>query len=612
MPHLTKNDFSRWMTCPTAAHYGWSGLESKNDNDAFLAFLAEEGRTVGRMAHRLFADPEIIEERNPERADQTTRTRLRHDCTLFESCIIAGDFVVRPDVLIRKDNILYIVEVKSKIGNLRQHREGKLLINMFGEVRAAYKEIVYDLAFQVEALKRAFPNHSIVPYFLLPEEGARSSMNEVIAARNIEEVTPSETNEEVIRNRRSESVLKFFPAEQAIERIQITTSATMDAMAETWKSGNRPQAQLKYGCKNCEFRLIGDHTRSDGFHKCWGILAEPNPHLFDLHQLYSLRTPENKQALLADRKIQEGKTSLFDIREDELHGEHAPRQRMQLEYQRSGEEWIDPQLGEEIAKLQWPIAFLDFETSMAAIPWHSGLKPYETLPFQFSAHIVHEDGSYVHEEWLNTEDRVPTLPFIRELRTALEGVGSVLVFTEYEIRILSEAIGLLNRLHHEESKGEREWIAELLNSGRIIDQHAWVHRFHFASGMSGRTSIKVCLPSVWKNNPSLHTHEYFKRYHLEKDGQILDPYKTLPSAKVDGKTIEVREGCGAMEGYRELILGHGADCPKAKEALATLLRNCVTLDTASQWIIFEHWFQRLGFRHPQSPSTLSPPADGSP
>lgn len=240
------------------------------------------------------------------------------------------------------------------------------------------------------------------------------------------------------------------------------------------------------------------------------------------------------------------------------------------------------------------------------------MKPYETLPFQFSAHIVQKGGRYVQKEWLNTEDRVPTLPFVKELRTALEGVGSVLVFTEYEIRILTEAIGLLNRLHADESKEQREWIAELLNSGRIIDQHDWVHRYHFHPQMSGRTSIKVVLPAAWKNNPSLHAHEYFKRYFSEKDGKILDPYKTLPAADLNGTPFEVREGCGAMEAYRVLILGQGADCPKAKEAIATLLRNYVTLDTASQWTIFEHWCQRLGFRHPQSPSTSFRPADESP
>ncbi|MGJ8650854.1 MAG: DUF2779 domain-containing protein [Opitutaceae bacterium] len=588
--YLIKSDFSRWITCPTAAHYGWSDCESKNDDDAFLKFLEKEGQTVGLMAQRLFANGVLMEKKNPERVNQMTMAQLEQDCTLFESCIITGDFVIRPDVLIRKGGTLYIIEVKSKNGNLRQHREGKMLINCYGDVRAAYREIVYDLAFQVEVLKRAFPNLTVIPFFLLPEEQARACQDEVMAAREREEIALFELCEEIINKRRSESVLKFFPASTAIERIQIATSATMDSMALAWKSGQRPEPQLRYGCRNCVFRLKGDNT--DGFHKCWGKLSESTPHLFDLHQLYSLKMPENKQALLADEKIRAGTTSLFDVEENELHGEHANRQRIQLECQGSGNEWIDPQLREEIEKLQWPIAFVDFETTMSAIPWHPGLKPYETLPFQFSAHILHEDGSFEHREWLNTEDRVPTLPFIKNLRSALDGVGSVLVYTDYENRILTEAIGLLNRLHHVESKEEREWIADLLNSDRIIDQHDWVHRFYFHPQMGGRTSIKVVLPAIWKNNLSLHSHDYFKRYYSERDGEILDPYSILPSADIDGRSIEVREGCGAMQAYREMIIGRRVTRPKKKE-IATLLCNYVTLDTASQWIIFEHWRQHF-------------------
>jgi hypothetical protein len=126
-----------------------------------------------------------------------------------------------------------------------------------------------------------------------------------------------------------------------------------------------------------------------------------------------------------------------------------------------------------------------------------------------------------------------------------------------------------------------------------VDQHDWVYKYYFHPLMSGRTSIKVVLPAVWENNPCLHQHEYFRRYYAERGDKILDPYKTLPEAQIEGVPMVVREGCGAMKIYREMILGQGAQCTEAKEKLAALLRNYVTLDTASQWMIFEHWRQRL-------------------
>ena len=150
-----------------------------------------------------------------------------------------------------------------------------------------------------------------------------------------------------------------------------------------------------------------------------------------------------------------------------------------------GEEWIDPRLSEAIDNLEWPIAFVDFETILMTVPWYADTRPGQVLPFQFSAHILHRDGHIVHREWLNMKDEIPTLEFIRQLKSALKGVGSVLVYTDYENRILQEAF------------------------------------------------------------------EFLRRY------------------------------------------GKEASCPEVKEALAALLRNYVTLDTASQWIIFEHWQDRL-------------------
>jgi len=190
-------------------------------------------------------------------------------------------------------------------------------------------------------------------------------------------------------------------------------------------------------------------SRDDGFHRCWGTLADPQPHLFSLYQLYSLKKPGNRLDLLADAKIAEGKTSLFDISQAELAGEHQHRQRLQLRCKKNGEEWIDPKLGEAIAALRWPVAFVDFETILMTMPWYAGLRPGQVLPFQFSAHLLHPSGGLEHREWLNLHDEIRIWEFIRQLRTALEGAGSVLVYTNYENQILEQAMHYLRRFGRE-------------------------------------------------------------------------------------------------------------------------------------------------------------------
>jgi hypothetical protein len=588
--YLTKQDFQRWMTCPTAAHHGWSEMKSKNEDDSFLKFLAEEGRIIGRAAHRLFRGGEHIHEKNLKDADRMTRGKLTDDATLFEACIVHAGFVVRPDILIRRDDTIYLIEVKSKVGDLKAHREGRMLINYYGDIRAAWREIVYDVAFQVEVLQRAFPGFCIVPYLLLPESTAKASASEVSAVREVD-FTPA-ANDNELRERRSKSVLKFFAAQAAVSKIAALTSGTIDSMLAAWKSQKMPESVLRYQCRNCEFRLQNGGDPSDGLHKCWGQLAEPDPSIFELNQLYSLKASGKGQALLADAKIAAGQTSLYDISDSELHGEHAVRQRIQLQYQRENKEWIDPRLADQIDSLVWPIAFLDFETSMSGIPWYAGLKPYEVLPFEFSCHILHQAGRMEHTHWLNTEDRIPTLPFIRALMPALENIGSVLVYTDYEERVLADSRRLLARLEPD-IREEQHWINELLSSGRIVDQHQWVHRHYFHPVMSGRTSIKKVLRAIWLSNPHLRAHDYFCRYYMENVGSVLDPYTSLRSETINGVDYSVREGCGAMAAYRELIRGIGSNDPEAKARLSAMLERYVTLDTASQWMLFEHWRQRL-------------------
>lgn len=594
--YLTKLDYKRWMTCPTAAYHGWTRLPSKNDDDPFLKFLAEEGRIIGQAAHRLFLCGELIDDQILQQADIVTRQRLDAEgATLFEGCIIHEHYVVRPDVLVKQGNSLYIIEAKSKVGDMRAHREGRMLINCYGDVRAAWREIVYDLAFQVDVMSRTFPEYNVIPYLLLPKGNSTAYANEIEAVRK-GSFMPA-TSEDELRRRRSQSCLKFFPAQVAINKVATQTSSSMDAMQAAWHSGDRPQPKMRYQCRNCEFRLSNGKDSSDGFHACWGKLATPDPSLFELNQLYSLKVGGKGQELLADAKIAAGQTSLYDIVESELHGEHAARQRIQLQYQRENREWIDPRLTDEISSLHWPIAFVDFETTMSGIPWYPGLKPYEVLPFEFSCHILHEDGRMEHVHWLNQEDRVPTLPFILALRAALEKVSSVLVYTDYEQRVLSDSRNLLARLEPD-SQLEHQWIDELLGSGRIVDQHDWVHRYHFHPMMGGRTSIKKVLPAIWLSNPSLHQHEYFRRYYSDRAGAVLDPYESLPAETINGVTYSVKEGCGAMATYREMIRGIGSRDSEAKAALASMLERYVTLDTASQWMLLEHWMQHLDLPMP--------------
>ena len=75
-------------------------------------------------------------------------------------------------------------------------------------------------------------------------------------------------------------------------------------------------------------------------------------------------------------------------------------------------------LRKEFNSWKYPLHFIDFETSMVAIPFNKGRHPYEAIAFQFSHHIVDENGKVEHKgEYLNLEPGIfPNYKFVRALK----------------------------------------------------------------------------------------------------------------------------------------------------------------------------------------------------
>jgi predicted RecB family nuclease len=89
-------------------------------------------------------------------------------------------------------------------------------------------------------------------------------------------------------------------------------------------------------------------------------------------------------------------------------------------------------LREACEEIEHPICFLDFETFGPALPIYAGTRPYETIPFQWSAHLVDETGHVEHREFLWTDPGDPRPAFIRSLREVLPDGGSIVVYSGYE------------------------------------------------------------------------------------------------------------------------------------------------------------------------------------
>ena len=81
----------------------------------------------------------------------------------------------------------------------------------------------------------------------------------------------------------------------------------------------------------------------------------------------------------------------------------------------SGRPHVAPGLAAELDRLAAPVHFIDFETINAALPVYAGTRPFQVLPFQWSDHVLHADGSLTHAEFLADGDEDPRQGFSRSL-----------------------------------------------------------------------------------------------------------------------------------------------------------------------------------------------------
>jgi hypothetical protein len=144
----------------------------------------------------------------------------------------------------------------------------------------------------------------------------------------------------------------------------------------------------------------------------------------------------------------------------------------------------DPAISRRLERLKFPIHFLDFESLAPALPVYPGTRPYQTIPFQWSDHVLKADGDVVHREFLHDDRTDPRRIFTEELLAALGAGGSILVYSSFEdsrLAELSEAFqDLASRL-----QCVRERIVDLLP---LIREHI------YDPGFRGSFSLKSVLP----------------------------------------------------------------------------------------------------------------------
>jgi hypothetical protein len=148
---------------------------------------------------------------------------------------------------------------------------------------------------------------------------------------------------------------------------------------------------------------------------------------------------------------------------------------------------LDDEACEEVSNLPYPRHYIDFETIQLAIPVWAGTRPYSQIPFQWSCHIEHSDGSVEHHEYLGDGRSDPRLPFIETLLEAVDNDGPVIVynavFESTRLKELADTYPALAPAVHA--------VIE-----RIFDLLPLTRHHYYHPEMRGSWSIKAVLPTI--------------------------------------------------------------------------------------------------------------------
>ena len=161
-------------------------------------------------------------------------------------------------------------------------------------------------------------------------------------------------------------------------------------------------------------------------------------------------------------------------------------QRRALEAIRSGERFCDPAIREVLAGVVYPVHFIDFETIMPALPLYPGTRVYDSIPAQWSDHVLHRDGRIEHREYLYEGQGDPRRPFVVSLLETLGCSGTIVVYSNYEATRLDDLAASLPDVAEAIARAQP----------RILDLHALIRLHVYDQAFNGSFSLKSVLPAL--------------------------------------------------------------------------------------------------------------------
>lgn len=316
------------------------------------------------------------------------------------------------------------------------------------------------------------------------------------------------------------SLLTFVDVSDAVAAIEAETAEEIDRALELLAKANIDRQRC-----SCLAKSRSNHCDAFSYFNP----DVPSPSIYSLPRL----SQQKRGELIANR--------IFDLLDIPADYQLTPSQSIVLEAARSGAPVIDMQaIRRFLDKWEFPLYFLDYETYASAVPLLDGTWPHGHFPVQYSLHVLHEDGTLEHFEYLEREARLPDR-LLEQLSSQIGSEGSVVSWhASFEKTRNKEMGGLFPQFD--------DFLLDV--NERTVDLEDVFKASYVDARFDGSTSIKKVLPVVC---PALS-------------------YKEL----------DVQDGASAMDAWEKMISADGEESDERAEALLSYCK----LDTLAMVEIY--------------------------
>ena len=574
---LSKSRFKLALECNTKAYYDANRdiYANQSSTNEFLNLLAFGGNQFGELVKYWYKqkDPlakEIVNEQEDQQIEETQLLLKKDQVTLFEATLKYKNLLLRADVLEKIGNTINLIEVKSAGWNSdKDSLLGKS--SRANPINPAFESYVYDIAFQSYVANLIYPNYDIKPYLLFLDT---NQMIDFDGLAQLFVCTDKEKKKVEIKDELKLKQLKKYPfalidAGEAVKIAQnksrekkgrdpIIFTSIIKNVSELLSQGIKPTPQITASCKSCTYyqsSSTSSSTKKSGWHECMKDVLNDNSNIERKDSIFSFYKQVNYQELLTHKVLAMKSLPLINTQLSKHNlGKISTRLRQDLQLLESKNQikeiFFDPEaVGKIYNSWKFPLHFIDFETSRSPLPYFRNQHPHQQILFQFSHHVMHNDGKIEHKtEKLIAEPNInPSLRVLTELEKALKNdQGTVFHWYPHERNVLKDILNEANQEKIENLKNITLFLESLgINkepNTRLFDLGTFFDQYIFIPGTLGSSSMKKLLPAILKHSSflkekyqkpiygsdTMQSHNFKnKSWYVEEDGLPKNPYELL-------------------------------------------------------------------------------------